>query len=311
MLRPLLSVTGRGKLTIMICHRVHATLDPIFPGEVDARRFDTLMAWVAQLLRVLPLGEAIGMLREGRLPARAACITFDDGYADNAEVALPILQRHGLCATFFIATGFLDGGRMWNDTIIESIRRAAAGDLDLTALGLGRHGLDSEAARRAAVDHIIDALKYAAPQERQAKVDALARQVGAPLPTDLMMRSDQVRKLVAAGMSVGAHTVTHPILRQLDAQAARAEILDSRAALRTLVDDPVSMFAYPNGKPGVDYGPEHVAMVRELGFSAALSTRRGAADARSEQYELPRFTPWGGTLARFAVDLARNNLALR
>jgi peptidoglycan/xylan/chitin deacetylase (PgdA/CDA1 family) len=309
LLRALLHATGRGKLTIMICHRVHEREDPLFPGEVDARRFDALMSRVAQMLRVLPLGEALDMLRDGRLPSRAACITFDDGYADNADVALPILQRHRACATFFIATGYLDGGRMWNDTVIEALRRAP-GDFDATALELGRHRLDDALARRAAIDRTIDALKYAPPGERQDKADALARLVGTPLPNDLMMRSDQVRALCAAGMSIGAHTVTHPILRQLDPASARAEMADSRAALRALVDAPVTLFAYPNGKPGVDYGPEHVAMARELGFAAALSTRRGAADAHSEPYELPRFTPWGDTPARFAVGLARNNLDL-
>jgi peptidoglycan/xylan/chitin deacetylase (PgdA/CDA1 family) len=270
------------------------------------------MTWVASALSVLPLAEAIAMLTERRLPARAACVTFDDGYADNADVALPILQRHRLNATFFIATGFLDGGRMWNDTIIESVRRAPGPTLDLRSIGLGSHQLDSPATRRTAIESIIDALKYAPPGERQSRVDALARICAAEsLPQDLMMRSEQVRMLARAGMGIGAHTVTHPILRQLDAARAREEIDASRAALQSLVGQPVTLFAYPNGKPGADYAAEHVAMVRELGFAAALSTRRGAATAASARYELPRFTPWGQSSARLAVAVARNNLGLQ
>ena len=89
------------------------------------------------MFNVIPLLDAVRHSAAGTLPPRAACITFDDGYADNAEVALPILQRHKLHATFFVATGFLNGGRMWNDTIIELVRRAPDGVLDFSAFGLG------------------------------------------------------------------------------------------------------------------------------------------------------------------------------
>jgi peptidoglycan/xylan/chitin deacetylase (PgdA/CDA1 family) len=72
----------------------------------------------------------------GALPERAAAITFDDGYADNFTRALPLLREQGLPATFFVATGFLDGGRMWNDTISEAIRRCNEDVVDLSAIGL-------------------------------------------------------------------------------------------------------------------------------------------------------------------------------
>ncbi len=308
LMRPGLSVTGRGKLTILIYHRVHAVVDALFPSAADARRFDEQMSWISALLNIIPLPEAIGMLREDRLPDRAACITFDDGYADNVDAALPILLRHGLSATFFVASGFLDGGRMWNDTIIEAFRRAPGTVADLEHLGLGRRVIDTPASRRAAIDEVIDKLKYAAPVTRQEQVDALARTIGETLPDDMMMRSDQVRALHAAGMTIGAHTVTHPILMQIDPREALAEIRGGREALQSILDAPVRLFAYPNGKPGTDYGPAHVAMVRELGFLAAMSTRRGAADTSSDLHQLPRFTPWGRTLLRFGIGLARNHL---
>jgi peptidoglycan/xylan/chitin deacetylase (PgdA/CDA1 family) len=310
LIRPLLSATGRGKLTILIYHRVHPIVDTLFPGAADARRFDQQLSWLKAALNVIPLHEAIDRLRQKKLPARAACITFDDGYADNATVALPILLRHRLHATFFISTGFLDGGRMFNDTIIESVRRAPGPVIDLGFLELGTHRIDTPRSRRAVIELIIDKLKYLPSSSRQMQVDALARSVGGDLPQDLMMRSAQVRDLHREGMTIGAHTVTHPILARLDPAEARAEIQAGRAALESLVGAPVTLFAYPNGKPGQDYDPTHVAMVRELGFSAALSTHRASADANSDLYQLPRFTPWGENPLRFGIDLARNNLGL-
>ena len=100
--RSVLKLTGRGKLTILLYHRVLERADPLFPSIVDAKAFDEQLQWLAASLRVLPLAEAVDMLREDRLPGAAACITFDDGYADNAQVALPILLRRQLPATFFV-----------------------------------------------------------------------------------------------------------------------------------------------------------------------------------------------------------------
>ncbi len=73
------------------------------------------MGWVKTWFNVMPLDAAVNALKKRNLPARAMAITFDDGYADNQVTALPILKQHGLSATFFIATGYLDGGRMWNE----------------------------------------------------------------------------------------------------------------------------------------------------------------------------------------------------
>jgi len=306
--RAVLNITGRGKLSILIYHRVLAVADGLFPDVPHAGTFDERMSWVAATLNVIPLSEAFEMLHEGRLPPRATCITFDDGYADNEEIALPILRRHRLSATFFVATGFLDGGRMWNDTIIEAIRRAPGTTLDLELLGLGKHAIGDETSRRATIDEIIGRLKYLPPNTRQMHVDALAHAIGNDLPHNLMMRSEQVRTLHSSGMSIGGHTVTHPILARIDDAEARSEIRAGREALESILGSRVNLFAYPNGKPGTDYGPGHVTMVRELGFTAALSTRAGAADASSDRYQLPRFTPWGNTARRFGIGLARNHL---
>ena len=131
----LMSPAGRrARLSVLIFHRVLPQIDPLFPEEVDAQRFEQICGWLRSWFNVLPLDEAVLRLTDGALPERALAITFDDGYADNHNVALPILQRHGLVATFFIATGFLDGGRMWNDSVIESVRRTAQQEFDLRDL---------------------------------------------------------------------------------------------------------------------------------------------------------------------------------
>jgi len=312
LVRPLLSVlspAGPGAaLTILIFHRVLPAPDPLFPDEVDVARFDTICRCLKQWFQVLPLAKAVQALAAGRLPARAAAITFDDGYADNHDAAMPVLQRHGLSATFFIATGFLDGGVMWNDQVIEALRRSARADIDLGDIGLpaARLALGSVAERRSAVDAVLTAAKYLALDDRAQVVQRLLAVCGVASPQGLMMSSRQVQAMHSRGMGIGAHTVNHPILARLSASAAQEEMGRSKAQLESLLQTPVGLFAYPNGRPERDYVAPNVAAVQALGFDAAVSTAPGVAVAGSDLFQIPRFTPWDRAPWRFGLRLARN-----
>lgn len=298
-----------GKLSIAIFHRVHAQPDPLFPDEPDRQRFDDICRWLKTWFQVLPLDVAVRALREGRLPARAMCITFDDGYADNHDHAMPVLQANGLSGAFFVATGFIEGGRMWNDTVVETIRRCTRDTLDAGDLGLeGLQSLNLKTIeqRRQALHSVLSAAKYVPLARRNEVVDALAQRAGVNLPSDLMMTTAQVQAMAARGMVIGAHTVNHPILASLDDETARHELATSRAQLQQWLQRDVTLFAYPNGKPGQDYLPRDVALAQSLGFEAAVSTSPGANGKGSPMFELRRFTPWDRQRWRWGARLALN-----
>ena len=202
-----------GRMVVLIYHRVHPAVDPMYPNEVTAEIFEWQMKMLRNYLEPLDLEQALRMRDMGELPPGAVAVTFDDGYADNFDVALPILKRTAVPATFFVTTGYLDGGRMWNDTVFESIRRLPPGIVDLDSVGLGRREIAGFESRRQIARETIDSIKHMAPSERQMRADALARTAVTPLPNDLMMTADQVRSIEKSGMRVGAHTLTHPILR--------------------------------------------------------------------------------------------------
>jgi peptidoglycan/xylan/chitin deacetylase (PgdA/CDA1 family) len=263
------------------------------------------MRLLADHFNVLPLREAALQLSEGRLPARAACVTFDDGYADNYTVALPILQELGVHATFFIATRYLDGGRMFNDTLIEVAKGVPTGQCDLSFLGLGVHPSATLQDRRRLVATLIGHFKYQPAELRIPAAEKLAASFGIRLPKDLMMNSAQLKALHAAGMDIGGHTHSHPILSRQNPSDARRDILLGKEALETLLAAPIRLFAYPNGRPGKDYSREHVTMIADCGFDMAVSTRPAAADRHSDPFQLPRFTPWDKTPRRFALRLLR------
>lgn len=305
-----LSPSGsRGRLSILIFHRVVERPDPLDPDLPVADEFERRMRWIRGWFNVLPLGVAVERLFDGTLPSRAMAITFDDGYADNEVIAAPILSRLGLTATFFVSTGYLDGGCMWNDRVIESMRAFPRDSIDLGTLGLGQHELASLTDRCVATDAVLDAIKHLNPADRLAATDAIVDMAGRPPMPRLMMSPDQVRNLVRQGMQVGGHTVTHPILNCLGPTEAYAEVRDGKLALERMLGQPIQLFAYPNGNPEVDYRTEHARMVAECGFTAAVSTAWGAASRQSDRFQLPRFTPWDRTKYRFGARLLQNLLS--
>lgn len=307
------STSGQGLvLSTLIFHRVLPQPDPLLGDEMHAARFDRICGWLREWFHVLPLDEACRRLADGSLPPRALALSFDDGYADNHDVALPILRRHGLSATFFVSTGFLDGGRMWNDCLIEAVRMMPGDACDFDRFGVPSTGvlpLGLLGERRSAVAALLSHCKHLPQNERDAVVAGVCAAVGRPLPLGPMMRPAQVRALAEAGMGVGAHTVSHPILAKLPAAHARHEIVAGRDALQQILDRPVTLFAYPNGVEGDDFLPEHVQMVRDAGFAFAFTTQWGTARRATDRLRMPRFTPWDQTRWRFGLRMWRNIVA--
>lgn len=292
------------KLSILIYHRVLSQADSLRASEPTVESFD----WQMQLLKLyfqpLSLSEALRRLNDGSLPKNAVCVTFDDGYADNATLALPILKKHGIPATIFVSTGFLDGGRMWNDTVIEAVR--VNDQLDLTAVDLGVFELSSEDQKLQALVELLKSIKYQPLEKRVDILTCIESQVSDRLPSDLMMTSDQVRWVASEGIEIGAHTINHPILTELELDQARYEILEGKRQLEGILGKSVQWFAYPNGKRGIDYDVTHRALIEELGFEGAVSTDWGVTTASSDQYQLRRFTPWDRTPLKFFVRLLLN-----
>lgn len=293
---------ARASLLVLIYHRVLAAPDAMLPSEPDAATFAQQMDLLAGNFVVLPLREGVARLRDGKLPARAVCITFDDGYANNYTVALPILRERGLPATVFVAPAYLDGGCMFNDTIFEACRTAPE-QVDLSQFGLGPLALTDAASRIRAAQQIVDQWKYLPPVERRQRAEQFSMLVGAAPNTDLMMTADQVAQMPAHDIEIGAHTLTHPILARLPVDEAREEIVGSRRRLEDITGQPILSFAYPNGRPQRDYTREHVSAAREAGFELAVSTSWGAATAQSDPHQIPRIAPWDKSPLRYAARM--------
>lgn len=304
------TLIGR-RSTVLIFHRVLEEADPLSPSTPDADTFERLMRQVQRQFDVVALSDIVDGIERGVPLSRAVAITFDDGYADNVSVAAPILKRLEMTATFFVSTGYLDGGVMWNDRIIEGIRAAAGDEVDLTEWELGRHSLDNTSARLSAIEYVLGKSKYLPAHYREITASAVAKKCGARLDAALMMTSSEVRQLQCLGMTIGGHTVTHPILARIEDQQAKAEIAECKKALEALTGAAVPFFAFPNGIPGKDFLSQHVNYVREAGFRGAVTTAIGAVGHCCDPFQIPRFTPWRRDPVQFGYQLARNHSSRR
>lgn len=281
----------------------------MLPRALDARQFGRILDWIGGQFRVLDPLEACEALVGGRLPSRPAVISFDDGYRNNYEVALPLLRERQMPAAFFVASGFLDGSMMFNDRVIEAIRRAPAGSIRLPATddkAIDELPLRNDTERRAAIARFLRVIKRRPPEERNRLVRELEQKSGGIAGMELMMRPEQVRALHQAGMRIGGHTRTHPILCATPDSDAQQEIQGGLDDLTSLIGERPVLFAYPNGKRQFDYDARHVGMVRQAGCRFAFSTEPGAASSATEPLEIPRFTPWNRTRTRFSLQALQN-----
>lgn len=298
----------RQRLAILIYHQVLEQPDPMRPDVPDRAEFLWQMQAIKQNFTPLGLAEASQRLRNGTLPPGAICVTFDDGYLDNLEVALPVLQQTGVPATVFVATAFCQGQNMWNDRVIDLVDQLPFEQLDFSLADCGSLSLETIELKRKACGTLLGKLKYLQPEQRLHKIESLYQHFGLPEAAPKMMSDQQVKELAAAGIEIGAHTVDHPILKVLSPEQQLQQMQDSKAYLENLIDKPVTGFAYPNGKPDIDYDQVTLDQLEHVGFDYAVSTAWGTNGPSQSHFELKRFTPWEKTAQGFQRRLCWNGL---
>jgi peptidoglycan/xylan/chitin deacetylase (PgdA/CDA1 family) len=301
----LATAQGSDRLCVLSYHRILSQPDPLFEDEPTAETFRWQMRLLARYFNVLSLPDAMARLTGGRLPPRAVCITFDDGYRSTHDLALPVLKEFGLPATVFVSTGYLDSGTMWNEIIADAVRRLPDGDLDLSQAGVGTRVLRTVADRKTLLDDLTAHAKYLPPEQRRALTEYLTEMVGGDRAGQLMLTPEMIRTMAEERFEIGAHTVSHPILTSLGDDAARYEIEQGKRDLEAITGTPVRYFAYPNGKVGKDFDERHQEMVRAAGFAAAFSTEVGAATRGDDPFRLPRSRPWDNNPIMFGLRLLR------
>jgi peptidoglycan/xylan/chitin deacetylase (PgdA/CDA1 family)/glycosyltransferase involved in cell wall biosynthesis len=310
MLNKFFQLISRGKLTILLFHKVPQVKHPLLPFELDLAEFERSILLTMQMFKILPLDAALRALRAGNLPVRSACITFDDGYPDWLNGVVPVLERLKIHATFFITTGQLDGVPMWNERVLYSVTNALSDtkDLLLAEEPISALSFSSIAVRKDALNSFENFLKYQPQETRERFISILDAHTGVDSLLAPTMSDADVRELHRRGFDIGAHAVSHPILTRCGPEKAYEEIVGSKEKLESLISQQIKFFAYPNGIPKRDFNCDHIEMVARAGYHVALTTQSGFACASTLPFQIPRFTPWGPSKNRMRFQLARNLL---
>ncbi|MGE5384602.1 MAG: glycosyltransferase [Betaproteobacteria bacterium] len=304
-----LSMLARNKLSVFLFHKVPREFDPLVP-ELTLNAFEQLVDFIVERFQVMPLEDAVARLQSGRLPPRTACITFDDGYPEWRDGVVPLLESRNAHATFFITSGQFNGLPMWHERVYHALRHAPGEVLDLPGLGLPPLPIARIEDRRMAAEFAVRHLKYQPLAVREGLLQRLEQASGVRRDDVLRMTADDLRHLHNRGFGIGAHTVSHPILTLCDPMTAAREIGGVREELEGIAGGSIRSFAYPNGRPGTDFSEEHIGLVRQAGYTFAVSTQWGAANDATPIFQIPRFTPWGPRAQDMAQQLVRN-LVLR
>jgi peptidoglycan/xylan/chitin deacetylase (PgdA/CDA1 family) len=247
--------------------------------HVKARGFD-IISLDAALERIKTPGERPFVV-----------LTFDDGYRDNVEHALPVLEKHAAPFTMFVTSGFVDRtARLWWIELEEAIRRLDRVSVD------GLELATASAAEKERAHAIIYRSLRAGPEERLLDVCArLCAEAGIEpfgIPAALCLDWDGIRKLSQHPLAtIGVHTLTHPMLAKHPETFVRTELGESRSRIEAAIGKPAHHLAYPVGDP-TSAGPREFAMARKLGFVSAVTTRPGMIfpEHAAHQTALPRLS---------------------
>jgi peptidoglycan/xylan/chitin deacetylase (PgdA/CDA1 family) len=270
---------------ILYFHRVLEKRDPFYPDDPTVRELDGLLSVLSTVFDIVSIKDAL-MGTESRRPQLV--ITFDDGYQDNINLGLPVLAKHNVQATFFVATDGIKEGVLWQDKVIESYRQGT--DEGLSKIqGMTFQGKKSH--RVTACQEHLSELKNLSPEIREEKIQDLLSKTN-PSISRLMMTELDILTALQQGHTIGAHSVHHEILSRLTDRDARHEILESKNVLEMIIGEKVDLFCYPNGRPNIDFTKKHELMLKEAGFSAGFTTQDGGVGGSTNRYRLPRFLPY-------------------
>jgi peptidoglycan/xylan/chitin deacetylase (PgdA/CDA1 family) len=285
--------------------------DPVLGISRARGDFEAHMEILARRFSPVSIAEVAEFAKgERELARRAVAVTFDDGFADNYDVALPILNRYGIPATFYIMVDAVANGILpWYCRLrfaFNMTRKAEwiDGERNQTfALALPEQ---RQAAMRAAWESGAK-MTGRVQQEFVSRVEKALEIDPEPSPHGFMLSWEQVRGLRKAGHTIGGHTLSHPNVAQVRESEARSEIAGCKKRLEEEMGEAVEHFSYPHPALNPQWSEQTLEITREAGFKSAVLTTRGPVRVGDEPLALRRInTP--ADLDQFAFNLERTFL---
>src|SRR4030095_14584540 len=260
--------------------------------STSAQAFEEQLRYLTKHYSLVPLSQMQDSFTGGAsLPPRSACITIDDGFRDAFEIAFPLLRKYLVPAAFFVITDFVDRKTwLWTDKLRYMSARIPSGQrfINFNGRELMFH-LGGESSRHNAAGAVNNVLKGLSSEAKDAAIDETSTQLNLELPPSpppeyCPVSWDQLLEMEKFGVEIGSHTVTHPILPNVDDDRLRKELTVSRSKLESALNHRVTLFCYPNGS----YDGRTRQAVADAGYECAVTTRPMLNDRGSDPLALCR-----------------------
>ncbi|QYZ65426.1 MAG: polysaccharide deacetylase family protein [Gammaproteobacteria bacterium (ex Lamellibrachia satsuma)] len=316
----------RKKITIFTIHGVmdthaeDASWEPLRP-QLSPEYLERTLKLFSRYYNFVTLDEAIAILK-GRLPAKPNCcvFTFDDGYRNNATHALPVLQKYGVPAVFYITTGHTEEQRpFWVDRLDYALQFADINgktirhkETEITIDNSSRHALSKSFARLRRILKHADMPDIEMRNYFDQLAGSLEKQSGRSInqimmndPWSSILTWDEVVDVSRTNeVTIGSHTVDHVRLGQTEAEASRDQVVRSKKAIEKAIGESCRHFCYPNGS----WDQQAVDILKETGYTSAVTTDVGVNDPGDNLFKLKRFSISGNKdpLFLLAIDVVKD-----
>jgi peptidoglycan/xylan/chitin deacetylase (PgdA/CDA1 family) len=279
----------KGQSAVIYFHRVLTAPNPYFPDDPTVEELDLLLTILGECFRFASLQEIATRRCVTNNEKPMLGISFDDGYEDNYTHALPVLEKHGVKATFFVSSAGTREGILWQDKIIQCVEKVDGNPAYLNIGGDNYSGLSN----LDIASNLMRSMKRQKVAEREQTLDAWVCDIGLKGFDRIMMTEKQIKTLADKGHHIGGHTHNHAILSAESIRFAKSEITENKEFLERVIQRPINLFCYPNGHPQLDINLDvHPQMLKEAGYIAAFTTLDGGIGMGDDPMLLPRFLPY-------------------
>ncbi len=260
--RKITSLPDEKLIQVLIFHRVSYKQNDPWGLEVTPEKFEEYIRIISSNYPIIRFEDNWHKVQE-----RSIVLTFDDGYCDNYQYALPILEKYNVPATVFVSTGNIGSEReFWWDRIARLLSEDSVRDVRGQLLTLSHEERERQIAR---IESKLLNSKQASKDDRSLNMKELKCLAASPIIT------------------IGAHTVTHSMLSALSKEEQEEEILASKRFLEQSIERPVHIFSYPFGGEGT-YNEGTINILKQYGFVKAATNYSGLTNANDDMYQIPR-----------------------
>ena len=294
-------------------HRVAAVEEDPYSVCISPQLFSEHLEYLTEHFRVISAADLAEGLRSGVVPKKAVVVTIDDGYSDTLHQALPLLEKYRVPATVFISTAYM-GKMFWWDEMnflmkqaLDSIRHFPVETNGSTVRWFERLKAAANQPGRSwagVLQEMYREWMLLAPEEILALIAEVRKQVNFIAPAEEVsgrgLTKTELQVLADHPLiTIGSHTIHHPILTTLTSDQQSREIAGSKYTLETILDRTISAFSFPNGK----FDDEIVASVAAAGYDFACCSFSNSVSPNENLYALPRLWPEAVSKREFARSI--------